>query len=77
LLLAQSLAPQETLENVIHHFHGLMAQSQHEYSYLALFGEVVGLPEVEIMCDDDVPFPLGQGDNLLIAQSPGRSRHRL
>jgi hypothetical protein len=59
LLLGQSFRSQETLENVVHHFHGLMAQSQHEYPYLTLFDEVVDLPKVEIMGEDDAPFALG------------------
>jgi len=59
LPLGQSLGPQEALKNVVHHLYGLMAQSQHEYSYLAFFREVVDLPKVEIVGEDDMPFAFG------------------
>jgi hypothetical protein len=35
-----------------------------------MFGEVVDLPKIEIVGEDDAPFALGQGDNFPIAQPP-------
>jgi len=47
-----------------------MPQPKHNDAQLTIFNEVVDLAEVEIVCNDDALFPLGQGYDFGISQLP-------